>query len=331
MVPAADNFYGGTSFGNFRHLTWPEQQLSIRSPTPFFSFPKLSGFTGYQQGTACNSLTVVGTASYTSSFRPENPLVSGGHNDVLIIDTSPAFIYDGEVSQWLNTSNSAGGEVLLPLPGNLSALLQEIPAIRSQLANFSSMTAPDAGAGAPTALVSVAEVTAPSSMIIRMPGNYPATEPKQLTHPTTTTSALQTSQSETDWTFYPTSTITESETPSSLQSNVIFAAQDVSSSQPDSTASTSPSPILTATQPALVDTLQKTSSVTVSDEGTGRTLDPSSIYSKSTVVANVDGHQQTNVAPASGFTDNSDSAEPSAAKQSVVSATIEADVGDIVT
>ena len=134
--------------------------------------PYLSAFTGFQQGSACNSLSQLGIFTVTATFDPDVPEEG---DDSILIKGSPALVYTGHLTDWLSVGGVGGsGESQIDLPYNLSQMLQDIPGIKSQLANFSSVSVFGVGFGAPTVLISAAEVTAPSSTIIRMPGTLPA-------------------------------------------------------------------------------------------------------------------------------------------------------------
>ena len=145
--------------------------MASKSPTPFYSMPYLSAFTGFQQGTACNSLSQLGIFTITATFDPGVPEEG---DDSILIKGSPAFVYTGNLTHWLSVVGEDGsGQSQIDMPYNLSQMLQDIPVIKSQLANFSSVSVFGVGFGAPTVLISAAEVTAPSSTIVRMPGTFP--------------------------------------------------------------------------------------------------------------------------------------------------------------
>jgi len=312
---------------------------SVRaSPTPFYSLVRLSAWTGYQQGSTCISMSQYGPYTSTATFDPnvgfgsDGPIAIDGNIDYLRLNASPAFIYTGNLSNWVVEVNDIGaGESNIQFPPDFPKILQDVPALRSQFADFSSITIPTVWLGAPTALVSAAEVTAPSSTVIRMPGNYPTSGAEQLTPSTTTSVAVQTSGSEAGWTTYPTSTITQEQTPTTLQSDIASATLDVASIQPDSTSSTSSLTFLTNTPPALTNTaVSEMLSTTIPDESTGTTPASSSAFLRSTAVADIDASQQTNLAPASNGIDNTDGSTPTTSDQSVVSQSSAAGIGDFV-
>jgi len=141
---------------------------SSQSPTPFYSFGGFALWTGYQQGTACNQLSVRGSLTYTSSQNT---------NDVspyLYLTAKPAIAFEGNLSEWLDPVNIDyfEGQADIPMHFDLAQSLVQYPAYSTQYSILGSCGFVSTGIGAPSILIPATEITVPVSTTTTIADNF---------------------------------------------------------------------------------------------------------------------------------------------------------------
>ncbi|GAB7342000.1 hypothetical protein MBLNU457_g0293t2 [Dothideomycetes sp. NU457] len=175
LVDGAHFYYAATIFGAFSQTSWPDQSLTITSPTPFYNFPALDLNVGYQNGTECQGISHLTTKMYTypSSLSP----FSFSEMSTVSLSGTPAIVFDGDLSLFTLAPYFTSGQILSentvllpPLP----SILAQYPAYSSQfpMVPLQSCSYISTGFGAPTVLVSASEITVPVSITSTIAGNF---------------------------------------------------------------------------------------------------------------------------------------------------------------
>ncbi|KAK5113457.1 hypothetical protein LTR85_010885 [Meristemomyces frigidus] len=160
LLPSQATLYGLTAVGPYTAVTFPEQNLTIHSPTPFFQYPGIelvtswqcatqtvyTDYTDYTFVTSSGNLVEVSTVLpryTTTAFASDDDFPHPGEFDVtingIIIEPFPPGDYSNfNYTAYMDETGGVQGEGsgdddILYLPSTLPQFLAAIPSVKSQM------------------------------------------------------------------------------------------------------------------------------------------------------------------------------------------------------